>query len=193
MIKLNRPQCLNPQALKTNYKHPDNKNTLISGNFDKCMYCESKISHVYYGDIEHIKPKNKFPDLEFSWENLGYACAQCNGIKSDKYDEDNPILNPYADNPLNHIVALGAIMTHNSRKGQFTIQKLTGVHLNRAPLIERRQAKINEIERILEIWEKLPDGDFKTSAIEDLKKETEEDKEYSFCIKSLFTVKGIIK
>jgi 5-methylcytosine-specific restriction endonuclease McrA len=85
MIKLNRPQCPNQEALRTNYKHPDNKAALISASYDKCMYCESKVSHTYYGDIEHIRPKSRFPDLEFSWDNLGYVCARCNGYKSDKY------------------------------------------------------------------------------------------------------------
>ena len=193
MIKLNRPRCPNPEALRTNYKHRENKGALIRGNFDKCMYCESKISHIYYGDIEHIKPKDAFPELEFTWENLGYACARCNGYKSNKYDEHDPILNPYSEVPDGHIVALGALIAYrgDSIKGKVTIQKSTGVHLNRPSLIEMRQEKIKNIEKVIEICEHLEDGDYKTSALEELKKEAKEDKEYSFCIKALLSIKGL--
>src|SRR3989338_502809 len=112
MIKISRPQCPNPIALATNYKYPENKAALSAASFDKCVYCESKVSHVYYGDVEHIKPKSVYPDLEFVWENLGYVCARCNGIKGDKYDEENPIINPYDEYPERHLIALGAVMTH---------------------------------------------------------------------------------
>ena len=37
----------------------------IDETHGKCAYCESKIKHIDYGDIEHILPKNKNarPDL----------------------------------------------------------------------------------------------------------------------------------
>ena len=79
MIKLDRPSCPNPRALtKGDYKHPDNKIALKNSTFGKCMYCESKITHIDYGDIEHIKPKSKYPTLKFTWSNLGFACTVCN-------------------------------------------------------------------------------------------------------------------
>ena len=193
MIKLNRPRCPNPRALQTNFKHPENKSALITASFDKCMYCESKVSHVYYGDIEHIKPKDAFPELKFIWENLGYVCARCNGCKSNKYNESSPIINPYDEDPENHILALGSFIANknNSTRGEITIKESTGVHLNRLPLIEKRQEKIKIIEKVIDLCEQLEEGEYKSSILEEIKKEADVDKEYSFCIKNLLIIKGI--
>lgn len=192
MIKLSRPQCPNQEVLRTNYKHTDNKTALILASHDKCMYCESKVSHAYYGDIEHIKPKSKFPDLKFDWGNLGYVCARCNGYKSDKYDEANPILNPYDEDPETHLVVLGAVFAHkdNSERGKMTIEEQGGVHLNRPALIERRQDRINLIKKVIDACAKLEDS-AKEVVLESIKPEAEADKEYSLCIKALLKTEGI--
>ncbi|MEE9118515.1 MAG: HNH endonuclease, partial [Calditrichia bacterium] len=58
MIRIERPECPRPIALTNqNYKHPINKDTLRRSSHDKCMYCESKISHIDFAHVEHIKPK----------------------------------------------------------------------------------------------------------------------------------------
>ena len=193
MIKIVRPQCPNPTALATNYKHPENKAALSAASFDKCIYCESKISHTYYGDIEHLKPKAKYRNLEFVWENLGYVCARCNGIKDDKYDEANPFLNPYDEDPEEHLIALGAIITYKSSspRGKSTIDENEGVHLNRPQLVERRYEKLKLIEKIIDLSEKV-DADTKSHTIEELKNEAEVDKEYSLTIKHLLKARGVV-
>ncbi len=110
-------------------------------SFDKCMYCESKISHVYYGDVEHIKPKSKFPELEFEWGNLGFVCARCNGLKGDKYDARAPFIDPYEEDPSNHIVALGSMLFHKPgcERGEITILV---IDLNRIELMTRRAERM---------------------------------------------------
>lgn len=51
--------------IASRYKEPTIKATLEKETHNKCAYCESKIKHITYGDIEHILPKNKDarPDL----------------------------------------------------------------------------------------------------------------------------------
>lgn len=54
----------------------------------KCSYCESKITAIYSGDIEHFRPKGKIQGatpskpgyfwLASEWENLLFACPFCN-------------------------------------------------------------------------------------------------------------------
>ncbi|KAA6342699.1 hypothetical protein EZS27_009571 [termite gut metagenome] len=54
----------------------------------KCAYCESKITAIYNGDIEHFRPKGKIEEanskkpgyywLAADWENLLFACPFCN-------------------------------------------------------------------------------------------------------------------
>ena len=169
MVKLSRPRCPNQSALrKGNYKHPDNKSALKEAGFDKCMYCESKISQVYFGDVEHIKPKSKFPELEFDWNNLGYACAKCNGAKGTTYYEKTPFINPYNEGPDNHIVAFGSLIKskQGSERGEMTIKE---IDLNRCELVERRHNKIEAIQKAINSCFRTEDSKLKTNALEELK------------------------
>ncbi len=47
----------------------------------RCGYCEDSMAD----EVEHIKPKNLFPELAFVWENYLYACGPCNGPKRAQY------------------------------------------------------------------------------------------------------------
>ncbi len=57
----------------------------------KCAFCESKITHIAYGDVEHFRPKAGYrqrPDdplvrpgyywLAYEWSNLFFCCPLCN-------------------------------------------------------------------------------------------------------------------
>ena len=189
MIKINRPKCPNPDALKGDYKNPENKSALVEAAFGKCMYCESKISHAQYGDVEHIRPASKFFHLKFEWDNLGYACTICNNNKSDKYDETNAILNPYEDDPAQYIIAMGAfvVSTNVTSRGAITIERKTGVDLNRVALVERRKDAIARIEKII----KLDLHKNNTGVLSMLCDEMRDDKEFSMTIKSLLLQYGI--
>lgn len=185
MIKINRPICPNPQSLsRGNYKHPDNKEALRSASFDKCIYCESKISHIYYADVEHIKPKEKFPQLKFSWENLGFVCAKCNGIKKDKFYQETPFINPYEDDPNDHVMFFGAFIKHKrgSERGEITIDESKGIGLNRDELLERRYEKIKLIEKTVDRCFRTSNQQLKESALGELKNEKHQSNEYSLCV-----------
>lgn len=73
------------------YAHPDVKSELIGIQHGKCCFCESRITHVDFGDIEHFRPKAGFrsaPEddlqrpgyywLAYEWANLFFCCALCN-------------------------------------------------------------------------------------------------------------------
>src|SRR6266478_6365592 len=87
-----------PDSLRDSYRDPEVKDLIRRETHDKCIYCESKISHVYHGDVEHILPKARFPELTLDYENLGLACAICNNRKGDVHDDGMPLINPYKDN-----------------------------------------------------------------------------------------------
>lgn len=42
------------KAKNSRYGHPDVKAALIAETNGKCAYCESKLLHIAYGDVEHI-------------------------------------------------------------------------------------------------------------------------------------------
>ncbi len=192
MIKLNRPSCPNPTALSGgDYKHPDNKKALKNSTFNKCMYCESKIIHIDYGDVEHIKPKSKYPLLEFSWDNLGFACTVCNRTyKKNKYDDTIPLLNPYDEEPSTYIICNGALFfpKQGSERGELSIIDLG---LNRVELIEKRQEKINEIDKVIKACFRCSNATIRDNALNELKNEANNNKEYSSVIKALFLSHGI--
>ena len=90
---------------------------MCSGN-RRCCYCEDSVAD----EVEHIKPKNLYPDLTFTWNNYLYACGPCNGRKNDEYalfvgevftpllPSDSPpspgddvFINPRQDNPMNFL------------------------------------------------------------------------------------------
>ena len=47
----------------------------------RCGYCEDSVGD----EIEHIKPKNLYPERTFVWENYLLACGQCNRGKSSRF------------------------------------------------------------------------------------------------------------
>ena len=138
MRKIDRPDCPNPEALTGgNYKHPNNKSALRDASFGKCMYCESAIDATYAGDIEHIRPKSRWPDLEFEWSNLGFCCWHCNNRKGNQFDENYPFINPYDEDPRTHFFACGNIVLPRlgDERAEGTIN---AVDLNRQELRNRR-------------------------------------------------------
>ncbi|MEK4487653.1 HNH endonuclease [Psychrobacillus sp. FSL H8-0484] len=65
-----------------------NKKKLAEDFDNKCAYCDdldiySGGYNVYH--VEHFAPKDKFKELEFTYENLLYSCPYCNISKSNKW------------------------------------------------------------------------------------------------------------
>ena len=67
------------------------KNALVKAQHGKCCFCESRVLHVDYGDVEHFRPKGGFRQREsdplakpgyywlaYDWSNLFLSCALCN-------------------------------------------------------------------------------------------------------------------
>ncbi len=63
------------------FKHVRMNLSIMSGGTVRCNYCED--SHA--NQVEHIFPKNHFPERCFTWENYCYSCGPCNQPKSDKF------------------------------------------------------------------------------------------------------------
>jgi uncharacterized protein (TIGR02646 family) len=54
--------------------------TMCAGSC-RCMYCEDSCAD----EVEHISPKDLYPETVFVWENYTYACGPCNGGKLNKF------------------------------------------------------------------------------------------------------------
>ena len=191
MIALVHPECPNPAALAGgNYKHPSNKEALRESTSGKCMYCESKMESVSFGHVEHIKPKLKFPELEFKWENLGFCCHRCNTNKGGKYDETIPFINPYDEDPEEYIgfLTFYAYPKQGSERGKYTINEL---RLNRPGLVDRRKDKFEKLNVMIKAAFSTSSESLRNQAIAELITEAGKEKEYSAMVKVILLTKDI--
>ncbi|PFC37732.1 HNH endonuclease [Bacillus cereus] len=179
-----------PNYIKGRYRHEEIKNALLTETNSKCAYCESKITHIDYGDIEHIVPKSIFPEKTFLWENLTIGCAKCNQSKSNYYGDTLPLLNPYVDCPEDKIVFMGTIpfAKPGCESAYFTIKKLK---LDRPELIERRGDLIKKIQPLIWQYENTENDELRKLLLQDLIELTNKDQEYSLMIKQLLDSRAI--
>jgi len=68
------------EKARQKYKHAEVKTALVAMFYGKCAYCESLITTVTYGQIEHFYPKSSYINRTFSWHNLLLSCDICNDI-----------------------------------------------------------------------------------------------------------------
>jgi uncharacterized protein (TIGR02646 family) len=66
------------------------KQALCTAQHDKCCFCESKVTHAQFGDVEHFRPKGRAQQssdapptagyywLAYTWNNLYLCCEVCN-------------------------------------------------------------------------------------------------------------------
>jgi hypothetical protein len=81
------PECLIREQAKASgdYKCGDVLERIKQDFYNKCYICG-------YADppsinVEHFRPHRGDTNLKFSWDNLFWACAHCNNIKLDAYDD----------------------------------------------------------------------------------------------------------
>jgi hypothetical protein len=97
---------------------------MAPGN-EHCMYCESGEGT----DIDHHRPKSRFPLLSFAWTNYLLACANCNSnYKRAQFPVDADgqplLLDPTVDDPHEHLALLPTTGEYRgtSPKGRTSIE-----------------------------------------------------------------------
>ncbi len=180
-----------PANITNRYNQKNVKESLQREVKYKCMYCESKLSHVSYEHIEHIKPKFKYPELTFEWQNLGLACPVCNMNKSDEYDSNLPFLNPFVDKPSDYLFATGPYVFGRPGKDRGKLTEKI-IKLNRVDLVEQRLERIDAIRQLMESYEKEKNPTLKKAIYKELIIELGEDKAYSFVLNAIVKIVGVI-
>lgn len=160
------------KTMKERYRHKEIKEALIGETHGKCAYCESKVTHISHGDIEHIVPKSKVPAKAYEWENLTLACDICNGNKGDHYSADpaasqDNLVDPYIDNPEDHFLFLREVVSPrpDSLRG-FATEAL--LKLTRGDLLEKRRERMMFLDGLVRAYS-LADDQYKLLILNDLK------------------------
>lgn len=80
------PSCLEKEKEKADgdYKCGNVLQRLKTDFENKCYICEFKEPPTI--NVEHFVPHKGNKDLKFNWANLFWACARCNNIKGDRFD-----------------------------------------------------------------------------------------------------------
>jgi hypothetical protein len=176
-----------PDAVANGYNRPEVKALLRLETADKCAYCESKVSHVDHGDIEHMLSKRHRPDLRFTYSNFTYSCAICNNKKRDYHDDVVPMVHPYEDDPGDHLAAYGPMVMrkHASDRGLVTERQLD---LNRGELVERRVERLEEVGALLDQFFRATNAGVRGVLDEQIRQECEVDKEFAFVVRNYVRV-----
>lgn len=179
-----------PPVVAAGYRDPLVKACIVAETNGKCAYCESKVTHIYWGDVEHILAKALHPDQMLNYENLTLACSICNVNKSD-YDEPmNPLLNPYADDPAFFLVALGPLVWH--RPGQPRAETtVTVLQLNRSDLVERREQRLRDISRLADKYATATSEPLKQALASELTKEAAAECEFPYVVRAYLATVGL--
>jgi 5-methylcytosine-specific restriction endonuclease McrA len=61
------------------------KNRLAHGGMHQCELCETNKGPF---EVDHVKPKVKYPELKYDPENLQVLCAMCNQGKGVRHEHD---------------------------------------------------------------------------------------------------------
>jgi uncharacterized protein (TIGR02646 family) len=78
-----------PEFDRNVYGATDVKQALRTAQHDKCCFCEAKLGHTQFGDVEHFRPKASahhadadpvvgYYWLAYDWRNLYLSCEVCN-------------------------------------------------------------------------------------------------------------------
>lgn len=96
---------------------------LMCSGARRCVYCEDSMAD----EVEHIRPKDLYPEAVFDWDNYVYACGPCNGPKNNKFavmngtevidvtrkqgaavvpprDGEPALLNPRTEDPMSYLI-----------------------------------------------------------------------------------------
>lgn len=107
-------------------------------------------------EIDHFEAKRQSPDKAIEWSNFLPSCRRCNGTKSDHDVVAEPILNPFDQEPQNHLKLKYVRLQPLTDLGRMTLDVLD---LN-DPGLTRERSRIvvgldQQIEDVLDLMANL--------------------------------------
>ena len=161
---------------------------------DKCAYCESKVTDVYVGDVEHILPKHGHPERTLDYANLTYVCWHCNNKKRDtEFTDRLGLLNPYVDNPTDYIRFFGLTLVPVPQDPGLVRAKRTidSIGLNRAGLLESRERTVTSCELLERSYRTATHPAMREFTEQEIRAAQAPNQEHSMLARSYFQQAGI--
>lgn len=126
----------------------------------KCVFCESRMSHVSPAHIEHFRPKSNitFEELMFKWENWLLSCHICNTNKGTYFENcgvEPCLIDPTVDAPSIHLDFLESQILFKTERGEKTIKQ---IQLDRTLLMQERTQWLANIKYLLILILKVPEA-----------------------------------
>jgi len=138
------------------------------------------MEHVGPSNVEHIIPKSAKPELVCEWANLTLACPACNTKKGTYFNANCALVNPYVDDPNDHLRWIGPMIEGITQdRGRTTVTRLS---LNRSELLFKRTQEIQRARDIIRQIVCHP-GAIGEALKEDLRAMVQDDAEYAAAIR----------
>lgn len=162
------------------------KEALKNAQNDKCCFCESTVSHISYGDVEHFRPKAAYKQnendayqypgyfwLAYDWDNFMFSCQICNqrykknlfplkntshrDVENQNIKYENPLLiNPTKENPEDWIIFEKAFIKSKNNSKKGETT-IKVLGLKRNELWEKRNSKYKMINSLIQMIEINPE------------------------------------
>lgn len=137
----------------TDARWRDFQNTLANAFYYLCGYCEEACR----GEVDHFRPKERFPESVYDWRNWVYACHTCNNLKGFKWpaegfvDPCDPNPNRWPETHFDFDLVTGEILPRSTLKGaklKRAQNTINGLDLNAFHHLKSRQARLRLVRVI---------------------------------------------
>ena len=137
-----------PETVRYRYRHPEIKAALREETHGKCIYCETKLA---IGETDHFAPVSVQPELIVAWDNLGLACKECNTNKGAYYSTTEPLIDPFSDEPTDHLLFFGPLVLGKAGDGK-GLRTTMRLKLSRTDLLQRRAERVQRLQPLVAQW-----------------------------------------
>ncbi len=111
-----------------------------------CQYC----TIVPVGSLDHIVPKDEFPEFSINPKNLLPACTTCNSHKNENWKENNKtlFLNLYTDIlPNDQYLFVDLVITPNNIQPAFELRNVNNINPDFFELLETHYSRLHLPQR----------------------------------------------
>ena len=128
-----------PKDFHWRHFHSDLENVFLG----LCAYCEE----ITKGEVDHFRPKSKFPALVYSWCNWLFVCHECNQAKLNTWSAGgyvDPCTTSTSERPERHFafdIQTGLISPHaslSSRRRHMARETIEALRLNDSHHLKKR-------------------------------------------------------